>query len=232
MPQQNKVSSAVLALLFPKRCLWCGSVVGFSACPACAQQARLLEMPPEPLALAAHHNAAFLDAAWACWRYEGPVQDALHRLKYNDDPGLAVELAGAMAARALACGLPQQFQVVMPVPMAPKARRRRGYNQTLLLAQKICAATGMELCANALQKSYDTPSQSGLPAERRGANVMGVFRVTNAAAVAGKQVLLVDDIITTGATLNECAKMLLAAGAAGCGVLCAAATREPEQPVP
>jgi len=134
-----------------------------------------------------------------------------------------VPLAGAAMAAALS-QLDKQgsARAVVPVPMHPAARRRRGFNQAELLANGIAAVLGVPMIA-ALRKSASTPPQSKTGHERRADNVRGTFQPSGA-SVAGLRVCLVDDLVTTGATVAACAAALLAAGAQKVTVLCLART--------
>ncbi len=108
---------------------------------------------------------------------------------------------------------------LIPVPMSPERFKERQYNQSELLCKEISYLTGLPYLRKTLVKVRDTPSQATLPAEARKSNLKDSFKVEDPQAVAGKYVILVDDVITTGSTAQECAKTLKAAGAAGIKVL-------------
>ena len=199
------IFSSFLNLLFPPKCPFCGTVqdtVGI--CPECEK-----ELPWIPEAEALREGPDGLRCAGAV-RYEGTVRDALLRLKFQGASEIAEPL-GELAARCAAERFGGEFDTVTWVPVSRKRLRKRGYDQAELLARSACRHWDTQP-VRLLEKTVDNPPQSGIrdDAARR-ANVLGVYRVTGDAA--GKRILLIDDICTTGATLTECIRTLEAAGA-------------------
>ena len=148
--------------------------------------------------------------------YEGPLREALHALKFRGKVALARPLA-ALLLEQCAPARPARLDAVIPVPLAPARERERGFNQATLVAGRVARAWGAPLRSGWLVRRRATASQSDLGAEERRANVRGAFAA--ASAVAGQHVVIVDDVLTTGATAAECARALLARRAAGIGVL-------------
>ncbi len=152
-------------------------------------------------------------------RYAEPTDRLIHRLKYEGYFALARPLA-----RTLIDGWPVWEPVpdlIAPIPLHPRRRRRRGYNQSELLARPLAEAVGVPFSATALRRTRHTPPQVGLGPEARAANVQGAFDAT-AQEVAGRAILLIDDVLTTGATMTAAAAALLAAGAASVSAYCLA----------
>jgi ComF family protein len=112
--------------------------------------------------------------------------------------------------------------VLVPVPLHPRRRRERGFNQADLLAAELSRRADLRVAGAALVRRIDTPSQTGLSAAARRANVAGAFAVRRRAQVAGRVVVLVDDVLTTGATARACARVLVQAGATEVRLLTAA----------
>lgn len=137
----------------------------------------------------------------------------VHALKYGGADYLAREMGELMAVRF--CTYPElaEAETVMPVPLFPKRYRKRGYNQSALLARAFAGGTGLVYDETSLVRTRDTLSQTKLGRRGRLANMTGAFSCKNPAAVKGKVILLVDDVATTGATLEGCAVALRAAGA-------------------
>ena len=142
--------------------------------------------------------------------FEGPVRNALHKLKYRRNVALGEVLAQGMAGFLLTLNWP--VDLVIPVPLGKKRFRERGYNQVALLARPLAFANGLNYLPNALTRLRETKSQVGLSVLERKENVTGAF-FADPSLVKGKTVLLIDDVATTGATLSSCAQALSNAGA-------------------
>jgi ComF family protein len=142
--------------------------------------------------------------------FEGPLQHALHRLKYKRDIILADSLAGLLCAGREWYSLPGD--TVIPVPLSAQRLRERGYNQAGLLARGFAELAGLTFLPRGLERRRETRSQVGLSADERRSNVAGAF-TAQARRIGGRSVLLIDDVCTTGATLMACAEALHSAGA-------------------
>jgi ComF family protein len=138
-----------------------------------------------------------------------PLREAVHAFKYEGRVDLAEPLASLMVAFWQRHALPAD--VVIPVPLHRKRERERGFNQAALLAGVFGAAVELPVCLDALQRVRETIPQIGLGAEERRENVHGAFRARRE-ALAGRRPLLIDDVCTTGATLEACAAALKQAG--------------------
>jgi len=209
------IFSCLLDLFFPPKCPFCGRVL--DAPGICGDCEKTLPWTEGPQTLKSVPGD--LKCAAPLW-YEEKARDGLLAFKFQGARAAAKPL-GELVARCAAEQFSGEFDTVTWVPVSAKRLRKRGYDQARLLAEeagRLWDTKPVQL----LEKCVDTPAQSGLsePAARR-ANVLGVFDVVAGAEVAGKRVLLVDDICTTGATLAECARVLYDAGAAK--VVCVAA---------
>lgn len=168
-------------------CFWCNSLtVDGKTCVICARK-------------------TFVKGCTIPFRLDGIVKDSIHSLKYSGDRDMAVVLANKVSPY-LPTG---QFDCISFVPSTGRSQRKRGYNQAKLLAKHLSLANNIPLESHLLR--IDHTDQIGLGRAQRLSSVEGNFISTN--KVAGKSVLLVDDVITTGATINECARTLKAAGA-------------------
>jgi ComF family protein len=144
--------------------------------------------------------------------FQGPVREAVHALKYNHLSALAQPMAAPMAT----CQEADAFSVdiVVPVPLFGRRQRVRGYNQSALLAREVARLRGLPVVESGLKRRRDTPPQArSLDAEARRRNVAGAF-IGERRWVEGRRVLLIDDVTTTGATLDACAQALRQADAA------------------
>ncbi len=152
------------------------------------------------------------DAAGAPYLYDGPLMTAIHSFKYGSRSYIGDSLGPLLAQ--FACGWLRESGnlLTMPVPLHPKRLRERGFNQSLLLAMHVVRRLNTELDFLSLRRIRYTAPQTGLGKDERRKNVRKAFQVINPEDVKGKTVLLVDDVFTTGNTLNECARVLKKAG--------------------
>ena len=194
-------------LLFPEKCILCGKILRggeIDLCRSCR-----VEAPECPVQ---KQKRSFLDSWVAIWYYKGYIRSSILRFKF----GRARHYArgyGRILAMKLTAEYPDGFDLLTWVPISPLRKLVRGYDQVELLARSVGRELGLEP-VRCLRKIRHNRPQSRISggAERR-ANVLGVYRVTQDADLRGKRVLLLDDIITTGATAGECARVLLTAGA-------------------
>lgn len=134
------------------------------------------------------------------------------QFKYYDNPDLAVHLGQIMARRLLQTDFFKDIDCIVPVPLSKQRYQQRGYNQSERLAQGISIETGIEVNTTAVLRMVDNPSQTHLSQSERMQNVKDIFCLGDAAAIQGKHILLVDDMITTGSTTRACARVLVEAG--------------------
>lgn len=182
-------------------------------------------------AAAAAHPPAY-GRARAVAAFDGIMRDLIHDFKYADRHD-ARRLFGRWLANAGAELLPS-IDVIVPVPLARWRLLRRQFNQAAILGQELSHLTAIPFLPDGLKRTRSTPSQVGLSHEERRRNVRGAFAVPwrRRASLAGRCVLLVDDVITTGATVETCARTLLASGAARVDVLALALVTDPRQVSP
>ncbi len=217
---QAGMGERLLCLLFPARCLLCGDLVppGEAFCESCRRD--VPEVPCERRYSLPEAGAGGFRVL-SPFAYEGGCQEALGQLKFQNYRALAKPLGRLMAETAL--DLDGIFDGVTWTPMTRKGKRRRGYNQSELLARTVAKALDLP-CLPLLEKARETRVQHTLSREERLKNVEGAYRAKPEAA--GKSLLLVDDIVTTGATQRECARALYRAGAGKVAGLCAADAQE------
>lgn len=151
-----------------------------------------------------------LDGVRSCYIYSGPIRRALHRLKYHGRYRIAQALAAGMVEGWARFAM--KAELLVPVPASSARQRVRGYNQAAVLAQALAERVGIPCCPQALRRVRSTPSQVGLTQSARRENVQGAF-AADPQWVRGKQVVVVDDVCTSGATLEACAAALYQAGA-------------------
>ncbi|MEK9155852.1 MAG: ComF family protein [Patescibacteria group bacterium] len=211
-----------LDIFFPRLCVGCGregshlcfdcagTIDKFKTptCPECGRITKFGQYCPACKARTATALTGLIIAA----RYEsGPTKEMIHQLKYSGITELA-PLLGELIFERIKDHLPYGQIVIVPVPLHKKREAQRGFNQSELLARYLSDRLGFPGGA-ALMRTEDTRSQVELSGEERRENLRGKFAIADAELVSGKTVLLVDDVMTTGSTLNECAKVLRRAGA-------------------
>jgi ComF family protein len=217
-------TGGLLQLLAPASCFWCrapGAAQG--VCAACiaalpwnlrACRACGLPLPDAAAAGACGEclrDAPPQDASWVAFRYAAPIAEAIVELKFHGRLAPA-HLLGSLMAERLALRPDPLPEVLVPVPLAPGRLRRRGYNQALELGRPLARRLSLRLLPAAARRVRATLEQTRLDAAERRRNVRGAFAV-EAALVRGRHVALLDDVVTTGATITELARAARAAGA-------------------
>ncbi len=206
------------AVALPSRCLACGLSPGDPVCANCAHdyfpqvlrcRRCALRIPAGELCGACLRDPPRFAAAWACADYAPPVSGMVLALKSSARLDLALPLARMLARTLPAAEAPADC--VAPVPLSPERRTERGYNQSELLASALAQEARLPLEAQLLLRVRHGVPQQALALDARRRNVRGAFAA--ARPLQGRAVLLVDDVMTTGATLDEAAGALLSAGA-------------------
>ena len=227
-------ANAALNALYPPTCLACRAATDAhgALCPRCWSAMRFIERPfcerlgtpfeqdlgeglLSPQAMA---DPPVFARARAVARFEdGPARKLAHRLKYSDRAELVRPIARWMARAG--ADILAEADLLAPVPLHPRRLWRRRFNQAALLAREVSRETGKPCDVGALLRVKATQSQVGLSRAQRAENVQGAFRVADGAAVKGANVVLIDDVLTSGATANAAARALLRAGASRVDVL-------------
>ena len=213
-----RVYHYIMQLLFPPKCVLCGALLRKEETDLCGK-CRI----DAPFYGNRKTKLQFLDSFAAVWYYEGSVRRSLLRFKFRNARSFAA-CYGRLLAMVIQEQHPEGVDLLTWVPVSRLRKFRRGYDQVELLAKAVGKELGMKPVP-LLKKIRHNRPQSGIhgAAERRG-NVLGVYRETDREAIQGKKILLLDDILTTGATAGECARVLLTAGAkeVHCAVVAAA----------
>lgn len=165
------------------------------------------------------------DLARSVGPYEGPVREAVHRFKYRGIKGLARPLGALMADAARCDPLFSQTQALVPVPLSPGRERKRGFNQSLLLAREIERHLKVPVLEGAVLKIRETPPQAELSRQERLVNLGDSFIVPDPVLLKGKKVTIIDDVFTTGSTVSSISHLMRQADAAAVTVLTFAGTR-------
>jgi len=214
----RSICERLLDFAFPRYCLACQGILRPGTrlfCPECRPKLPLLKqacpvcaLPVEPEAhlCGACRQGRPFEKVHVAFRYEEPLATAIKKLKYNGALWLAKELAWLWQEHLA----PVDADLVLPVPLHPQRLLQRGFNQSLLVARFLF---GRKVAPDLLRRIRPTRPQVELPPRERFLNVKGAFVLQDSRPVKGRHVLLFDDVMTTGATIEECARVLKEAGA-------------------
>jgi len=221
----------LLDLVYPRSCAGCGAPITDIAghiCWDCIAGLRVITKPfcdicGDPVDGMVEHRYVcawcaeqkpHFDRARSAVRYRGAAKAAVHAFKYGKTLCLAPDLVNLLTACVKTQYADARFDAVTFVPLYPKRERERSYNQANILARRLAVALGLSFVPNGLSRTRQTPSQTDLSASARRKNVHNAFEVPDKGWIKGRSLLLVDDVMTTGATVDECARILKKSGAA------------------
>lgn len=223
----------ILDLLFPRSCVMCGQRLARAEEYVCLSCLRGLPRTHYDTAAGNPLERAFWGradvkraAAFFFYYKDNAACRILHELKYNRCPQIGVYMGKVMTVAMVPSGFFQGIDLLVPVPLAAAKKRKRGYNQCDKLAAGISAVTSIPVCADALVRRVANPTQTRKRRTERWDNVQGIFSVANAAPLSGKHILLIDDVVTTGATLVSCMEALSVVPDLSVSVLTLAVARE------
>ena len=211
------IKNFLLEMLFPPKCILCGKLLQENETDLC----RICRVE-SPQCAKNNLKFPFLDSWAAVWYYKGNIRKSLHRYKFRNARHYAPAY-GRFVAMKLMQEHPDGFDILTWVPVSRWRKFTRGYDQVELLAAAVGKELGMNPVRTLVKIRNNRPQSRIAGAAKRRANVLGVYRVENSEMLTGKRVLLLDDIVTTGATAGECARVLLTCGAKEVHLGCIAA---------
>lgn len=203
-----KIWKAALNFVYPSSCMICEASLPDSpgVCDSCWDDIEVWDS--ELHAVGFEHE---FDQIVILYQFNDCIRSLIHALKYRGKT-LPGQIFGEALGQRIA-GLVEPDTVIVPVPLHSAKTRARGYNQSEIIARATGRVSGLQVMANALKKVRATPTQTHLGVLEREYNVRGAFRVRRPASIEGQKIFLIDDVITTGATLNACVQALRSAGA-------------------
>ncbi len=223
----KKIFSACMDLLFPPSCPCCREMIGNSAqflCGECFKQLKFIKAPycsccgrVFPGSGENHLCGVCLKSSWefdkarSLFSYEEIIAGLIHNLKYSGKT-TGLETFRWLSGQSDVLHDFETPDFILPVPLHLKRLRKRGFNQALVLARSLFPGEKKKIRYNILVRETDTPPQTGLSGKKRRKNLKNAFVVEKASEITGKNILLLDDVFTTGSTANECAKALKTAG--------------------
>jgi len=224
-------------VIFPPQCLACAERVDLSPsqlfCVSCWMKVKFIEgslctvcgLPFLNSAAKSHvcgsclEKKPFFALARGVVSFETVIMEVVHKFKYGRDLSLGEALGSLFAEFSFSDMTFSDYKMIIPVPLHKQKLRERGFNQALLLAKKIGKKYSLPVNFSLLKRHKFTLTQTGLNRREREENIKGAFSVVDRKAVVGESLILIDDVFTTGATVNECARTLLKAGARKVAVL-------------
>ena len=206
----SDLAKGLVNLAYPLACESCGIKINTDTERGCLCRNCLKQMAtPRPANPVKHRNIN----VWSVCVYEGVSRKCIHLFKYSGRLNLAKPLSRLMSDFTNMYLRPYNFDITVPVPLHKTRLRQRGFNQAELLAKRLSGFTGRPVMPKAIKRVKPTPAQTGLSKTKRFANLKGAFKISRACDISGKNILLIDDVFTTGSTIGECSKTLLKAKA-------------------
>lgn len=209
----KKASDMLLTLIYPKKCACCGKAEKSGVCAECADKLKTLSLGLEPLSKT-EFSHIYLDSAYAGFEYKDEAASTVKRAKFNEKQYIIHTLADSIKPLCESIAQSEKkFDYIIPVPDTFSKKFHRGFSHTEILAKCLAESCGAEYRKDILYKRYETKSQHTLELKRRKGNLAGSMTVKNEYIIKGKSLLIADDIITTGNTVDYCAKILKMYGA-------------------
>lgn len=203
-------------LLFPRYCKVCGQRLMKSEqhlCLGCLMELPRTHYEQNPENEVMQHFMEWPEVMRATtymyYHKEGQYASLIHHLKYHDHPEVGTFLGRMAAKELMASGFFEGIDLIVPVPLSKKKQRQRGYNQCDYIARGISEATGIPVDTRCIERTIDTDTQTHKGRTERWKNTEGIFRIKDHTPLKGKHLLIVDDVITTGATLHACVAEVL-----------------------
>lgn len=209
--------SDFIDIIFPRHCLVCNEILSKEEkdiCLNCLVGLPLVSREELPDIEKSFWGIVPVEhaASYIYYRKGSPYNRLLHEMKYNDRPQIGYRLAVNAAKELIKDDFFKEIELIVPLPLSKKKLRKRGYNQSEYIARGLSHTTGIDTATDLIVRTIANETQTDKNREERWKNVDGIFSIINPKKIEGKHVLLVDDILTTGATIASCAKALCAAG--------------------
>lgn len=201
-------------LVFPTVCGICGKIENEALCPICRKKLDLLDKTNIEIM----QDKSFSKHAYI-FKYEGIIRENLINYKFNEQSYLNETFENIIIKNEKICRFIKSYDIIIPVPIHKKRYKERGYNQTELIATRIAKNLGIQAITDVLIKVKNNKPQSELTKAEREQNIKNVYIIQNKQKIKNKAILIIDDIYTTGNTVNECSKIIKQAGAREIAVL-------------
>lgn len=213
-----KIQKQILNLIYPQVCGICGKIYPKSLCNKCEINLKK-QLSINIVNEGEEIEDKYFDELMYIFKYEGQIRKIILDYKFNDKSYMYLMLANFILKNKKIFEKIKKYDKIIPVPVSKKRLKIRGYNQSYLIAKEIVNQTNLELLNNCLIKTKNIIEQSKLNKEERKQNIQGVYELKNEELIKDKKILLIDDIYTTGSTVNECSKILIQGKPTEIGVL-------------
>ena len=209
-----RIINKILDLIYPPICGFCEKICNEHLCKKCEIKIKNYEI----ISIRENSNAYF-DEILYIFKYEDVIRDTLIKYKFQNKAYLYKTFSKIILKNKKMYSFLKSYDIIIPVPISKKRNKQRGYNQSCLIAKEISRSSNLKFENKCLIKQKDTIEQSRLDKKQRKINVQGAYKIINKEKLFNKNILLLDDIYTTGNTVEECARTLKQAGAKKVGVL-------------
>ena len=218
-----KIQEKIINLIYPQTCGICGKINNKTICSKCNIQLKKQEkmgiLTKEKLEENSLEMEKHFEELMYIFKYEGQIRELILDYKFNEKSYMYKTFVNFLLKNKKIFENIKKYDTIVPVPISPKRKKERGYNQSLLIAREIAHKTNLELMNNCLIKTKNIIEQSKLNKEDRAQNIYGVYELKNKQLTENKKILLIDDIYTTGSTVNECSRILRMTNPEKIGVL-------------
>ena len=195
----------MINMIFPPVCGVCGKIDNKGICNKCFL--KLMALAENRIMDQWETEKNFHQLIYI-FKYEGMIRKIILDYKFNEKSYIYVSFVNFILKNKKIFQILKSYDTIIPVPISKKRMKERGYNQSLLIARNLSEYLNINLCTNCLYKTKNIIEQSKLNKEQRKQNIQNVYQLKNKQIIKGKKILLIDDIYTTGSTVNECSKML------------------------
>ena len=214
----EKIIDNILNLVYPPVCGFCGNICKDYICKKCSIKIEKHEIKNKNI-LKVKNKQKYFDEICSIFKYEEIIRDILIKYKFQNKAYLYKTFSKIILNNKKICGFLKKYDIIIPVPVHKKRKHQRGYNQTQLIAKNVAKILNIKFRNNILVKNVNTKPQSELTKKDRETNIKNVFGIKDIRKIKNMNILIFDDIYTTGSTVNECSKILKEAGAKKVAIL-------------
>lgn len=215
---QERIQEKILNLIYPQSCGICGKLATNSLCKKCEIELKK-QSENQIIINNKEMQDKYFNELMYIFKYEGQIRKLILDYKFNEKSYMYLTFVNFLLKNKKIFENIKSYDTIIPVPISKKRLNERGYNQSLLIAREIAKQTKLELVNNCLIKTKNIIEQSKLSKEDRIQNIQGVYKLKNKKSLENKKILLIDDIYTTGSTVNECSKILKQGSPSKIGIL-------------